>query len=304
VASHGPEGRVVIRIATGALCTLLADLALTTAPEDGADPQLASVLLYTDRGYPDPGEPGVSDILVGVSTNRRVAGHVFAGSDGQMTPMLWPVAKVAQVIAVFKPKLKGNKEHGVIITRDTEHVTVQEDPNLFDDGDSITFKLGDIETYPHKLTELIADMPTSRKSRDLSSLLDQPKPRTDFYAVDLALLVKIATGRKSVIETFRLDQDSRILVRIGDYWRGWIRPVPYEQGSTKVGRHAYEPEGDVYHPDLPGTGVDVPDPYAPTEKEPVAATGAAVDPVLPLGADDGGEFFVDPAEVEQAEATS
>lgn len=271
----------MIRIATGALCTLLADLALTTAPEDGAYPQLAAVLLYTDRGYPDPGEPGQSDILVGCSTNRRVAGHVFTGSDGQMTPMLWPVSKVAQVIAVFKPKLKGNKEHGVIITRDSEHVTVQEDPNLFDDGDSITFKLGDIEQFPHRLTELIDRMPPNL------ALTNRGKPRTDLYPVDLALLVKIATTRKAIIETYRVHQDERILVRIGDYWRGWIRPVPYEVGKTRVGDNAFRPEGDVFHPDLPPTSVEVPDPYAPTQSagEPDAwrPDGAEpVEPTLPL----------------------
>lgn len=289
----------MIRIATGALCTLLADLALTTAPEDGPHPQLASVLLYTDRGYPDPGEPGQSDILVGVSTNRRVAGHTFTGSDGQMTPMLWPVAKVAQVIAVFKPKLKGNKEHGVIITRDTDHVTVQEDPNLFNDGDSITFKLGDIDTYPHRVTELIADMPPATMPT-LSSLVDKgAKPRTDLYPSDLGLLVKIATGRKAIIETYRVHQDSRILVRIGDYWRGWIRPVPYELGKEKVGVYAYRPEGEVFHPGLPDTDAEVPDPYAPTGNEPKKDVPA--DPVLPLEPPGDGEFFVDPA-VADAEA--
>lgn len=249
----------MIRIATRHLTALLGDLALTTATEEGPHPILASVLLYTDRGYPDPAEPGESDILIGVSTNRRVAGHEYVPSDGQMTPMLWPVSKVAQVIAVFKPKLKADKEHGVIITRDTDHVTVAEDPNLFDDGDSITFKLGPVEEYPHHLTKLIADMPSHLQY----GVTDRPKPRTDFYPADLALVCKLATTLKKPIEMFRVHQDNRILIRIGDYWRGWIRPVPYEQGKTKVGDHAYQPEGEVFHPDLPPTDVELPDPYAP-----------------------------------------
>ena len=268
----------MIRIATKDLVALLGDLMLTTAAEDSAHPLLASVLLYTDRGYAVADDPGKSDVLVGISTNRRLAGHTFTACDGQMTPTLWPVSKVASVIQVFKPKLKADKEHGVIITRAGDHVTVQEDPNLFDDGDRIEFKSGDLTNYPGaKLAELIADMPTN-----LRGVMDhRPKPRTDFYSSELAILCKIATNRKRPILTYRTHQDDRVLVQIGDYWRGWIKPIPYEVNKTKVGDLAYRPEAEVFTPDMPAPEEDALADKPPTTS-PTIITTVSSDPVLPL----------------------
>lgn len=268
----------MIRIATKDLVNILTDLIATTCPDDGAYPELAAVLMFTDRGYAQADEPGKSDVLAGVSTNRRVAGHAFVPVDGQMTPMLWPVSKAVSVIGMFKPKLKGNKEHGVIITRDGEHVIVQEDPNLFDDGDRFDFKSSDLlDKFPRQLTELIENMPTRWIPALFSEQQMKATPRTDFYPADLALLCKIATRRNTLIETYRTDQVARVLVQIGPYWRGWMRPVPYEVGKEKVGQAAYEPSGEVFHPDLPET--DVEQPALEEEEEPPPPP---VEPTLPL----------------------
>ena len=261
----------MIRIATARLCALLTDMIVTTAPEDSAYPIFSNLVLYTDRGYPHADEPGQSDVLVGMSTNRRVAAHAFVDCDGQATPMLWPVSKALTVIQMFKPKTKtkGGSDHGVTISRDGDHVIVQEDPNLFDDGDQFTFKLGDVEDYPTQLVKMIADMPPLGSK-------DTVKARTDFHHGDLALLCQIAKRRNTLIETYRVHQDQRLLVQIGPYWRGWIRPVPYEIGKERIGTNAWQPDGEVFYPGLLADLKDD-DPFtaAPPRPEPE-------DQVLPL----------------------
>lgn len=272
----------MIRIATSAFCSLLTDLALTTAPEDGAHPHLAAILLYTDRGYPVADEPGKSDALVGLSTNRRVTGSAFTGCDGQCTPMLWPVDKARSVIGMFKPKTKINKDHAVILTRAGDHVTVQEDPNLFDDGDRFEFKLGDPDTFPaHALASTVDVMPLKTRQDPI------PKPRTDFYPDDLATLCRIAKNRSTLVEIYRLHQDHRILVQIGPYWRGWVKPISYEVGEGTVGDGAFKPSGEVFYPDLVDNGLDVTG-GQPVKPVPDEATLPLTDPdsgvVEPAGA--------------------
>lgn len=267
----------MIRILTRHLVALLEDLALTAAPADGAYPTLAGVLLFTDRGYPDASEPGKADVLVGTSTNRRVAGQAFVQCDGQMTPMLWPVAKVASVVSVFKPKCKGkdNSEHGVYIERgDDGHVIVREDPNLYDDGDKIEFKLGDLDDYPHATLTRSIEQPPRHTAASVAGYID--KPRTDYYPADLVLVCKIGTRRNAPIETYRVDQDTRLLVRIGEYWRGWIKPVPFEQDTRQSRQTGLAPEGEVFHTDLADNDVEI-DPMA-TGPRPAAP----VEDVLPL----------------------
>ncbi|HET9892609.1 MAG TPA: hypothetical protein VFQ42_19125, partial [Mycobacterium sp.] len=84
----------MIRITTKDLVGLLTDLVHTAAhPDTGST--TASVLLHTARGYAHGDEPGVSDLLVGTSTDGSMVGHAFEACYGQASePMLWSIGDV------------------------------------------------------------------------------------------------------------------------------------------------------------------------------------------------------------------
>jgi hypothetical protein len=287
----------MIRIATGALCTLLGDLAPLAAPEDGGG-ALAGVLLHTDRGHPWPSEPGKSDLLIGTAASKFGAGQAFTESEGQMTPMLWPTNWVHAVVGVFKPMTKANKDHQVQITRAGDHVTVQEDPNLFDDGMRLEFKTGDLEHYPRSIWQLLADHSPWRGKRP-------EKPRLDITPAVLLPFLKIAQRRGTTVNLFKYHQERLILLEIGGRFRGYVVPSRYETDKTSVGQAAHEPDGEIYFPDMPPTedgDATLWTPWRDTGVK-VVKTGTP-DPVLPLDVQPvkhTTEHFVDPAEVEQAD---
>jgi hypothetical protein len=274
VASHGRKGRIMIRIATGALCTLLADLVPLAAPEDGGG-ALAGVLLHTDRGHPYPSEPGKSDLLIGTAASKFAAGHAFTESEGHMTPMLWPTSWVTAVVQVFKPMCKANKDHQVQITRAGDHVTVQEDPNLFDDGMRLEFKTGDLEHYPRSIWQLLAEKPRPVAKRP-------EKPRLDVSPGVLAPFLKIAQRRGVTLNLFKYHQERLVLLEIGARFRGYLVPSRYETDKTSVGDAAHEPDGEIFHPDLPPTKDEFLSAWTPWRDKPAAKTEAPTDPVLPL----------------------
>jgi hypothetical protein len=276
MASHGRKGHVMIRIATGALCTLLADLIPLAAPEDGGG-ALAGVLLHTDRGHPWPSEPGKSDLLIGTAASKFGAGQAFTESEGQMTPMLWPTNWVHAVVGVFKPMTKANKDHQVQITHAGDHVTVQEDPNLFDDGMRLEFKTGDLDHYPRSIWNLLAEKPrASRTGRP-------EKPRLDISPAVLAPFLKIAQRRGTTVNLFKYHQERLVLLEIGTRFRGYLVPSWYETDKTSVGDAAHEPDGEIFFPDLPATedgDAKVWTPWRDTGVK-IVKTGTP-DPVLPL----------------------
>jgi hypothetical protein len=317
----------MIRISTGALCTLLADLVPLAAPEDGGG-AMAGVLLHTDRGHPSPSEPGKSDLLIGTAASKFAAGHTFTEIEGQMTPMLWPTSWVTAVIQVFKPMTKANRDHQVQITRAGDHVLVQEDPNLFDDGMRLEFKTGDLEHYPRSIWRLLAERPTA------SRMKRPDKPRLDISPGALLPFLKLAQRRGTTLNLFKYHQERLVLLEIGRF-RGYLAPSRYETDKTSVGQAAHEPDGEIYFPDLPptedgdatlwtpfrDTGVKIvktgsPDPVLPLDVEPVTTTlDVTVDhngkTVTFSNADTGetvaeqaieeGEWLLGPPEVEQAD---
>jgi hypothetical protein len=301
----------MIRIATGALCTLLGDLVPLAAPEDGGG-ALAGVLLHTDRGHPWPSEPGKSDLLIGTAASKFGAGQAFTESEGQMTPMLWPTSWVTAVVQVFKPMTKANKDHQVQITRAGDHVLVQEDPNLFDDGMRLEFKTGDLEHYPRSIWRLLNDRPPPPT---LARHKRPEKPRLDISPAVLAPFLKIAQRRGTTVNLFKYHQERLVLLEIGGRFRGYLVPSWYETDKTSVGDAAHEPDGEIFFPDLPATedgDATLWTPWRDTSVK-VIKTGTP-DPVLPLIVDgpvtedspvedDDGEYFVDPAEVEQEVTT-
>jgi len=237
---------VTIRIATVKLIELISDLKPTTHPdlEGGAT---NGILLHTARGYGFPGDPGQTDILAGTSTNRLAVGHTYVECYGQMTqPMLWPLAKAVNVCNTFRAATKDNKDHQLHIRYDGHIVQVEEDPDLFGEGDKIEFTGGDLSKFPRGLWAVLRD---DRAWEPDGYLKAAPMPRTDLPGPAVAAFATVAKAHGGVIETYRFHQRRAILVQIGDRYRGALTPASWPDEKTpQAGR---SPGGDVYEAELP-----------------------------------------------------
>lgn len=225
----------MIRIATHALVGLLTDLALTTAdPADSG--ATAGVLLHTARGYDRDDNP--SDLLVGTSTDHLVLGHAHTSCSGQADgPMLWLIGDVKTVLAVLKPLAK-DQDHAVEIRREGHEFTIQEDPNLFGEGQKFSFQAADADDYPTGVWSLLTDIRTEPIAGS-----EPAAPRTDIQPSLLAPFVKIATRRNVIPEIYRYHQHLPIHVQIGPHYRGILTPFKWNDTIRKAG---LAPSGDVY----------------------------------------------------------
>ncbi|PXY17363.1 hypothetical protein [Prauserella flavalba] len=228
----------MIRIETARLVQLLGDLVHTAARGSGGASE--GVLLHSERA--DRGdEPGQTDLLVGTSTNARVIGQCHVDAYGRMArPMLWPLADVRAVIAAYKPKLAEHREHTVEIRRDADMIVISEDPHLFGDGLTVRFSDGPVADYPRVFGAL----------REVPRLLDEwgsLLPRTDFSPSLLEPFNKVAKSRGELVQTYRYHQRSRVLVQIGQRYRGAI----HAHQSWDTLSEGSSPDGDVFEPDLP-----------------------------------------------------
>lgn len=230
----------MIRIETKALLALLDDLTRTTSASSGPT---GGVLLHTTRG-PKADEPGLTDLLVGTATDGMCVGHTYVDSLGQLIrPTLWPLADVRAVIASFRPKLQADKDHAVEIVVDSGGVDVREDPNLFSDGLHVTFSEGPVAEYPRGLWEAIEGPPTVLTDSAV-------QPRSDFLESGLKPFLAIAKRRNEIVQLYRYHHTSRVLVQIGDRYRGSVKPIRTEWTNDAGG----QPSGDVHFPDF--TNVD------------------------------------------------
>lgn len=220
------------RVETKRLVEILTDLAYTSAV-DGPN---SGVLLHSARGYANPAEPGVTDLLVGTSTNGRHAGHTWCAANGQLPPMLWRLDDVHAVTTVLKAVSRGVKEHMVDILRDGTHVTVAEDPTLFGDT-SMRITAAALDEYPRDLWRAMQGVG--------GKPLDEEMPaRLDLAAPELAALARVARRRSEDVRTFRVPRSRRILIQIGDTYRGVVVARAEDSDDT-------EPDAEVYAPELP-----------------------------------------------------
>lgn len=229
----------MIRIETKTFLQLLGDL-VHTATATGTS---AGVLLHSARGHADPTEPGVSDLLAGTSSTGRLVGHTWCAAGGQLPPMLWRLGDVQAVITVFNALAKGQKEHTLDIRRDLDEITVAEDPNLFGET-SLTFAAAPLDDYPR-------DLWRAMDGYILNAVVDvgtDPAPRTDLDPHALAALAKVAKRRCVPIRTYRVHQSRRMLLQIGDTWRGALMPSVWDRTAGEIGD---APDSDMYPPMLP-----------------------------------------------------
>lgn len=231
----------LIRVKTKTLIDLLTDLSHTAHADPSVEPAMAGVLLHTDRGYPDPSEPGEADILVGTSTTYVHTGHSWVQCFGQTGPMLWPITDVRAVLSVFKPLSKKEKEHSVDIRHEAGEVVVAEDPKLFGET-SLSFHTAPLDDWPRDRFKVLDTNYEGRADTD-------PSARTDIDHASLQAFLKVAKRRGAPVQLYRRHQAKPILVQIGGAYRGivatsrtWIEDDP---------RGGDMPDTELYVPELP-----------------------------------------------------
>lgn len=237
----------LIRLKTKTLTDMLTDLTHTAMADPVAYPSMAGVLLHTDRGYPDPTEPGESDILVGTSTTYVHTGHTWVQCFGQTGPMLWPITDVRAVLSVFKPLAKKEKEHSVDVRCDGGEVTVAEDPKLFGET-SLSFHTAPLDDWPRDRFTVLG---TNYESRDDTD----PSARTDFEHDWLSAFAKVAKRRGSAVQLYRRHQGRPVLVQIGSTYRGVLMPTRSWIEDDACGGDM--PDTELYVPELPDPDEDV-----------------------------------------------
>jgi hypothetical protein len=231
----------LIRIDTARLVQLLGDLVHTAAVGSGGAAE--GILLHSARGYLGD-EVGMTDLLVGTSTNGIAVGHTYVQAYGRDSrPMLWPLADARAVVAAFKPKAASNKEHVVEIRRDSAvgEIVVCEDPDLFGDGLSIRFTEGPAAQFPRVFPAL--NVPPERADDEDATL-----PRSDYTAQALSPFLKVARARGEAIETYRYHHRGRVLVQIGPHYRGAV--TPWQAWTDRPGEGT-EPGAEVHAVALP-----------------------------------------------------
>lgn len=241
-----------IKVETADLIDLL-KLLEHTASSDRNDGVTAGVLLHTTRGERGA-EPGRQDLLVGTSTDRLAMGHTNVVAYGQLArPSLWGIEDVKAVIATFKSKASRDKDndgegHQLHISIDLGHVTVSEDPNLFEDGVQLSFHEAPVDDFPRRLWHVLehvnVDAYISSEGGNVAVA-----NRTDIGAGRLAPFTKVASKLGAPIQLFRTHQNRYLLVQIGEHYRGALAPIRWDLEESPS--NGYEPSADVHAPDLP-----------------------------------------------------
>lgn len=262
-----------MRIETRELLAVLTDLLATVEPKL---PRSAVVELHTGRGhYGD--EPGVLTLLCGASTTGHAAGHTYTPCDEPLPggPVLLAHHDAKAICDVFREAAKTKDPvHSVEVRRDGNTLHVREDPNLIDDGLSLSFSLAEADRFPLTVYRTLA-----REQRaDVGDL--PPATRTDLTRGVLEPFVKVAKRRGDYLRVYRTHQAEIVHVQIGEHYRGVLLPAkPSAEGDHE------RPDADVHAPD----GVDIPDPEH--------AAGEVADPDAAMA---DGLFGADDAELVDA----
>lgn len=237
-----------IRIDTVELVALLERL-VPTASKDTGDGATAGILMHTARGeYGD--EPGKTDLLVGTSTDRLVIGHDHTPCHGTLTrATLWGIDDVKTLLAAFKPKAKDSKEedpHMVLVDLAGEHIVVSEDPDLYDDGLSVSFQVKNLDDYPRGLWTVLEVINAGPYEMSDGRVIE-PSRRTDMSPRRIAPFNKVASKLGTSVQFYRTHQHRHVLVQIGATYRGALIPTRYDDDLDD----GSGPAAEVYEPNLP-----------------------------------------------------
>ncbi|MFR9807100.1 hypothetical protein ACL02T_33105 [Pseudonocardia sp. RS010] len=236
-----------MRILTSHLLGVLADLLQTTHADSDAG-AIGGILLHTARGN-HGSEPGALELLAGISTTRRIAGHTYAPCAGQLVaPTLWARRDVRSVVTVFKAARGKDKKnlHAVEIHAGGGEVEIREDPNLIDDGVRLTFGEGDASDFPAPSVYRLLACEFAEEYRDLDGRVVGAQPITHYMSSDLAPFLTVAKRRGELLRLFRSHQFHPQLVQIGEAYRGILAPaIP-----STTGYDEQRPDADLFPPDL------------------------------------------------------
>jgi S-DNA-T family DNA segregation ATPase FtsK/SpoIIIE len=234
------------RILTGALIGVLSDL-IQTADRDPDAGVMGGVVVHTGRGH-FGAEPGRVDLLAGISSDRHVVGHTYTWCTGDLgEPSWWSIRDARAVINVFKAARGRDKQntHAVEILRAGAEVLIREDPNLIDEGVSLAFGEGDLTAYPLPTLYRLLDAEQPAVVHRDGQFVDAV-PRTDLVADVLIPFTKVAKRRGEILQLYRSHQDVRLLVQIGETYRGLLQPYR----STEQLGDGTHPGADIHTPDL------------------------------------------------------
>ncbi|AER48427.1 FtsK-like DNA translocase [Mycobacterium phage Xula] len=214
-----------ITVATTKLIEILTDSLATACNSVGG------VHIATSR-TPWGEEPGDVDVLVATSTTKYVVGHTWIPADGRLTPSVWPIESVSNVLAICKSLAKARgKEHTVDIhmttaerteeNRADDHpgwaITLRETPALFDSDTEFQFHAHPEAKFPIRgvLHMMRGQIPASD---------DEPVALTPWSPGVLGPLVTVAKRRNMQIRMFRTEARGMHIVQIGETWLGAAMP--------------------------------------------------------------------------------
>jgi hypothetical protein len=241
---------VTIRIPTDRLLDFLADLAPTASGKVG----MRGILLHTARG-PYGDDPGLTTLLVGTSASGRVVGHTHIPCGGELEPTLIPIADVLSIRPLLEARAKADANHSVEITRDLATITLEEPPDLFAEGNSVTLHVADLDLVPRHLWELLGyDYATDPTTPQTGKGDRMPAvPRSDFSHSMLAPFLTVAKRHNLDIELYRYHQHRPTLVQIGHRYRGAIMPERWARDMSPgvIVNEGTTPGADLYDPGLP-----------------------------------------------------
>ncbi|AJF40405.1 FtsK-like protein [Mycobacterium phage Brusacoram] len=257
-----------ITVATTKLIEILTDSLATACNSVGG------VHVTTSR-TPWGEEPGDVDVIVATSTTKYVVGHTWIPADGRLTPSVWPIESVSNVLAICKSLAKARgKEHTVDIhmttaertedNRDDDHpgwtITLRETPALFDSDTEFQFHAHPEAKFPIRgvLHMMRGQIPPSD---------DEPVALTPWSPGVLGPLVTVAKRRNMQIRMFRTESRGMHIVQIGDTWIGAAmpsKPLPGEPtnrpGVEPVLTHEHDLESTLREMRDAGIRVTVNDP--------------------------------------------
>ncbi len=258
-----------ITMGTRHLIELLTVLSLTSS-DDEALPT-GGVLLHTARGYGYGPQSGKTDVLVGTSTTRFAAGHLFVPTGGQWRrAVLWGIDDVRAVLDAFRPKLRANKLAEVSISIRDKEIEVAESGQLDLDGEGLrlVFTEKDLGDFPREVWRTLSDVLINPEVRDHKNRVVPERPRTDVNASQLEPFVKAAKILKAALELYRFHQHRPVLIQIGSAYRGVLFPTRFDETETPGAGVA--PDSEIHPPDLP------PPPDPATKTGPDDGTGAGI----------------------------
>lgn len=230
-----------LTLPTRQLVGLLAD-ALRTAGKDPDLPVVGNVLLHTDIAkHPVNGDD--IHVLVATATDLMFIGQASAECDSQLhRPVLVSTIDAKSIAGVFVDLIgKFGREitHLSEVELSGDTLTVREERKQSPDGKSISVFVQEADDYPH-FAQVMS--PTVDYPKDSQDLVIDPTYGTAYPPERLAVFAAIGKRRKEPVMMYRHHQDRNVVVTVGLWYRGALRPAKLDDVDYN------EPQVPVFTP--------------------------------------------------------